>query len=77
MDETTERTGEVKTTQFMLYVEGEKTAYRCDCGANVFHREELLHEYICNGCGAFYKTEPPETVIQPGEVATMAGDGAR
>lgn len=48
----------------MLYIGGNKSAYRCHCGANVFHivpKKLLINHmwrgrkvYECNGCGDWY-----------------------
>lgn len=40
--------------QRTLYVDGSKTAYRCECGANVFTEVEE-RRYRCNGCLAMYR----------------------
>lgn len=40
----------------MLYVGGSKTAYRCDCGANVFNKISP-YEYECNGCHGIVTAE--------------------
>lgn len=59
----------VKVDDLMLYLEGEKHAFRCiQCGSTVFHQvpprvvaqaESLpapTHvAYECNGCGAWYR----------------------
>lgn len=41
----------------MLFIGGSSQATRCDCGTNVFTRQEdqgSEHVYKCNGCGALY-----------------------
>jgi hypothetical protein len=49
----------------MLYIGGSKEAFRCTCGANVFHRipdeddDELIF-YECNGCHKWYETDKPK-----------------
>lgn len=41
---------------FLLHTEGKP--FRCNCGANVFHKEwdaqEASEVYVCNGCNAAY-----------------------
>lgn len=49
--------GFVKNT--MLYVDGSRTSYRCECGANIFHQpdDKEPERYKCNSCGAEYVAE--------------------
>ncbi len=44
------------TKDKMLYVAGSKTAFRCECGCNVFRKVEDKHPatYECNSCDARY-----------------------
>lgn len=39
----------------MIYLEGDRTSFRCDCGANVFTTGEIEGTFSCNGCGAEYE----------------------
>jgi hypothetical protein len=46
------------TGDTMLYVDGSKAAFRCECGANVFKKigeTDYVVKYTCNGCGARYE----------------------
>ena len=37
----------------MIYLNGSKNSFRCECGANVFTQINALR-YRCNGCKAIY-----------------------
>lgn len=44
----------------MVYLNGSKRSFRCDCGANVFrtpYYPERPDIYRCNGCSATYYSE--------------------
>ncbi len=43
-------------TDKMIYLNGSKTSFRCECGGNVF-REEEPGRYECNSCAASYRGE--------------------
>lgn len=47
---------EALNTNVMLYLDGSKHSFQCDCKANVFTK---LSEdrYRCNGCATEYETE--------------------
>jgi hypothetical protein len=41
----------------LLYIDGNKDAYRCNCGCNVFHivaKNNNDVEYACNACDTRY-----------------------
>lgn len=38
----------------MIYLDGSKTSFRCQCGANVFIASGADGPFACNGCGAEY-----------------------
>lgn len=43
----------------MIYLEGSRTAFRCDCGSNVFHSpDDEPERFICNWCGTGWRGEP-------------------
>lgn len=42
----------MKEADSMLIVNGHN--FRCECGANVFHKGKEKGSWICNGCGAEY-----------------------
>lgn len=42
----------MKAADSMLIVNGH--SFRCECGANVFHKGAERGSWICNGCGAEY-----------------------
>lgn len=61
-----------KDSSTMLFIGGSKDAYRCHCGANVFHRlpdADDNHHYECNGCHATYSAprEPNDPIYISGE----------
>jgi len=41
---------------FMPRVGGK--SFRCECGCNLFHKPDKMHQeiYECNGCGARYES---------------------
>ena len=46
---------ERETKDVMIYLEGKKYSYHCDCGCNVFrHIPNDETGYVCNSCGATY-----------------------
>ena len=51
------RTSDGKVENFMPRVSGK--AFRCQCGANVFHKPDMRRPeiYECNGCGVWYEGE--------------------
>lgn len=44
----------------LLYIGHSKRAFRCECGANVFHRPAgaPAEKWECNGCGMRYTSTP-------------------
>jgi hypothetical protein len=49
---------EIQKNQVMIYLNGSKTAFRCECGCNVFMRvvvNETRTDYECNGCRITYR----------------------
>lgn len=43
---------------YMLYLAGSKTSWRCECGCNVFRRTPAREKkYKCNSCGSVYVGE--------------------
>lgn len=59
----------------MIYVDGSKTPFRCECGANVFRQLEGKPIYYkCNGCGALhYEESDEEEDISPSELHGPGG----
>jgi len=58
-DESDRKRKEIQEKSVMLYVGGSKTAFRCECGCNVMHKEtdDKGLYYICNGCSNEYRGE--------------------
>lgn len=49
---------EVWVPNSMLHVGGSKTAFRCECGCNVFSKSATQEKrYRCNGCLLIYNGE--------------------
>lgn len=58
--------------QSLLYVGGNKTAFRCECGCNVFHRVTDSERpgkviYKCNACGMWYSVPDEDEQGKIGE----------
>lgn len=47
-----------RTKDRMLYINGSKTSFHCECGCNVFSKKPTKAlKFICNSCGASYTVE--------------------
>jgi DNA-directed RNA polymerase subunit RPC12/RpoP len=55
----------MNTKDTMLYEEGNKIAFKCECGANVFQPiDDDKTGYKCNRCGFIYYVEKINDVIR-------------
>ena len=50
---------EVIPGDIMLYLNGSRKSFRCECGANVFHKVKYQGRELfrCNGCETLYNGE--------------------
>lgn len=49
----------------MIYINGSKISFHCQCGCNIFIHEEGTVRYTCNACGLEYEGESNDHTDQP------------
>lgn len=48
---------EQRREDIMIFLNGSKTSFRCECGCNVFTKKPNNNKYVCNSCDTKYTGE--------------------